>query len=255
MAVSNLHRQVASIALAAAAAHGFALGGGNALLAHGLTTRPTHDVDLFTDQEHGVEAAAAAVEAALTSAGLQAERQDDAADLADLFPGMGQGLAEWTITAPSGEQTILQIAYFDRSRAPVVMEIGPVLALEDVAGGKVCALASRVEARDYADTARMLERYSPAELIGFARRLDPGLTAEDFADAGMQLDRIDDDEFSRYGLGRPEVAALRVNFAAWPRTPQAVPQAAPGTGLRDPGAGTEPKHRSGPARDDPEVGK
>jgi hypothetical protein len=50
-----------------------------------------------------------------------------------------------------------------------------VLAVEDVAGGKVCALASRVEPRDYADTARILERYTPAELIGFARRLDPGL--------------------------------------------------------------------------------
>jgi hypothetical protein len=86
---------------------------------------------------------------------------------------MGQGLAEWVVTAPDGEQTVLQMAYFDRSQAPVVMEIGPVLALEDVAGGKVCALASRVEPRDYADTARMLDRYSPAELIGFARRLDP----------------------------------------------------------------------------------
>jgi hypothetical protein len=31
MAVSGLHQQVASIALAAAAEHGFALGGGNAL--------------------------------------------------------------------------------------------------------------------------------------------------------------------------------------------------------------------------------
>jgi hypothetical protein len=57
MAVSDLHHQVASIALAAAARFGFALGGGNALLAHGLTTRPTQDVDLFTDQDQGVEAA------------------------------------------------------------------------------------------------------------------------------------------------------------------------------------------------------
>ena len=61
------------------------------------------------------------------------------------------------------------------------MEIGPVMDLEDVAGGKVCALASRVEPRDDADTARMLERYSPAELIALARRLDPGLTARDAA--------------------------------------------------------------------------
>ncbi len=76
---------------------------------------------------------------------------------------MGRGLAEWTVTTPGGEQTMLQMAYFDRSRGPVSMEIGPVLALEDVLGGKVCALASRVEVRDYADTAQMLDRYSPAQ--------------------------------------------------------------------------------------------
>jgi len=61
MPVSNLHRRVAAVALAAAAEHGFALGGGNALLAHGVISRPTADVDLFTDQEHGVQAAADAV--------------------------------------------------------------------------------------------------------------------------------------------------------------------------------------------------
>ncbi len=63
MPVSALHRRVAAVALSATAGHGFALGGGNALLAHGVITRPTQDVDLFTDQERGVEAAAGAVEA------------------------------------------------------------------------------------------------------------------------------------------------------------------------------------------------
>jgi hypothetical protein len=60
MPVSELHRRVAAVALRAAARHGFALGGGNALLAHGVISRPTQDVDLFTDQQDGVEAAAGA---------------------------------------------------------------------------------------------------------------------------------------------------------------------------------------------------
>jgi hypothetical protein len=194
----------------------------------------------------------AAVEQALVAAGLQAERQDDAADLADLFPGMGQGLAEWIVTTGNGEQTMLQMAYFDRSRPPVVMEVGPVLALEDVAGGKVCALASRVEIRDYSDTARMMDRYSPGELIGFARRLDPGLTAEDFADAGTQLDSLGDEEFCRYGLSQQDVAALRVKFGAWPRTPQAVSQEAAAS--RPPHPSAAPEHQSTPTRQDPEPG-
>jgi hypothetical protein len=74
MPVSDLHRQLAAVALAAASEHGFALGG-NALLAHGVISRPTQDVDLFTNQEHGVQAAADAVHAALHRAGFQAERQ------------------------------------------------------------------------------------------------------------------------------------------------------------------------------------
>ena len=59
MPVNELHRQVAGLALRAAARHGFALAGGNALLLYGLTSRETEDVDLFTDEEHGVAAAAA----------------------------------------------------------------------------------------------------------------------------------------------------------------------------------------------------
>jgi len=118
MPVRELHAQVISVALAAAAVHGFALGGGNALLAHGVISRPTQDVDLFTDQEHGVEAAAGAVEAALRDVGFEVEREQDAAGLADIFPGMGDGLAEWIITAPGGPQLTMQLAYFDRGRDP-----------------------------------------------------------------------------------------------------------------------------------------
>lgn len=219
MPVSQLHTEVAAIALRAASRHGFALGGGNALIAHGLIDRATEDVDLFTDEETGVAAAAGAVQAALEAAGFQAERQDMTGGLGDIFDGMGDELAEWIVTAPGGRQMMLQLAYFTRDHRPVIMEVGPVLDLEDVIGGKVCALASRVEPRDYIDTAAALARgYSVAQLISFARRLDPGLTGRDFAGAGRQLDRLPDSAFTRYGLRPPGIAALRERFAAWPRS-------------------------------------
>jgi hypothetical protein len=140
--------------------------GGNALLAHGVISRPTQDVDLFTDQEHGVRAAADAVQAALRRAGFRAERQGQGGGLSDMFPDIGEGLAEWIVTAAAGEQMLLQLAYFDRGCQPVVMmDIGPVLDLEDAVGGKVCALASRVEPRDYADVSAALGRYSPAASV------------------------------------------------------------------------------------------
>ncbi len=226
MPVSDLHREVAAVALRAASRHGFALAGGNALIAHGVIDRPTEDVDLFTDREHGVAAAADAVEAALRKAGYTAERQDKTTGLADVFEGMGEGLAEWIITAPDGREMMLQMAYFDRGHQPVLMDFGPVLDLEDVLGGKIAALASRAVERDYIDVAAALAHgYSVAQLTGLAMALDPGLTAEDFADAGQRLDRLDDDRFARYGLTPQDVTRLREQFAAWPRTPGAVPGA------------------------------
>jgi hypothetical protein len=218
MPINELQREVATIALRTAARHGFALAGGNALIAHGIIDRPTDDVDLFSDQETAVTAAADAVEAALREAGFEAERRDQAGGLEEIFFGMGEGLAEWVITAPGGQQTMLQMAYFDRTRGPVTMDVGPVLDLEDLAGSKVCALASRVEPRDYIDTAAALQRYDVGQLISFARRLDPGLEDRDFADAGAQLDLMPDGVFTRYGLTPEDVTRLREEFAAWPRS-------------------------------------
>jgi hypothetical protein len=217
MPVSELHREVATIALAAAAGYGFALAGGNALIAHGLIDRYTADVDLFTDDEAGVAATAGAVEDALAAAGFGTECQDKTGGLGDVFEGMGEGLAEWVVTAPGGEQVILQMAYFDRDNDPVIGDVGPVLNVEDAVGGKICALASRVEPRDYLDTAAALGHYTVGQLIGFAQRLDPGLGDRDFADAGGQLDRMPDRAFTRYGLRRRDVTWLRAQFAAWPR--------------------------------------
>jgi hypothetical protein len=217
MPVSEFHGQVIAIALRAAAPHGFALGGGNALIAHGIIDRATQDVDVFSNQAGGVRAAADAVQAALRDAGLAAERRDMAGDLGDIFYGIGEDLAEWIVTGPGGEQTLLQLAYFDRARSPVIMGVGPVLDLEDVVGGKVCALASRAEPRDYLDTAAALEHYSLEQVIGFARRLDPGLAAEDFAEAGERLDQWGDGVFASFGLSPPDIARLRQRLAAWPR--------------------------------------
>jgi hypothetical protein len=218
MPIDEVHREVAVIALRVAAGHGFALAGGNALIAHGIIDRPTDDIDLFSNQEAGVTEVAQAVEDALCEAGFRAERRDKAGGLGEIFDGMGDGLAEWIIIAPGGQQTMLQMAYFDRRHGPVTMDVGPVLDLEDLAGWKVCALASRIEPRDYVDTAAALQYYSVDQLIGFAKRLDPGLEDRDFADAGLQLDRMPDGVFARYGLSSRDVAELRERLADWPRT-------------------------------------
>jgi hypothetical protein len=217
MPVSDLHRQVAAIVLRAVGRYGFALAGGNALIEHGLVDRYTQDVDLFTDREGGVAAAAGAAEAALRDAGFRADRRDKTGGLDDIWYGMGEGLAEWLLTAPDGEQTTLQLAYFSRGHQPVAMSIGPVLDLEDLVASKVAALATRVEPRDYIDTAAALERYSPGQLISLARSQDPALTDEEFADVGRRLDGLGYRRFAVLGLDPEDVAELRERFSAWPR--------------------------------------
>jgi hypothetical protein len=247
MPLDDLHQDVAAVALGAAAEHGFALGGGNALIAHGIISRPTEDVDLFTDHERGVEAAAGAVEAALRGAGYGTERQDKTGGLADVFYGMGQGLAEWMITAPGGRQMTLQMAYFERVNEPVLMEFGPVLDLEDALAGKTAALASRAYERDYADVAAAVDRgYTVDELIGLARRLDPGLEAEDFTDAGRRLDQMSDRRFAAAGISPEEAAKVRDRLAEWPReAPQHDPGPGNGPEAGLPGPGWEPEPPDG----------
>jgi hypothetical protein len=219
MPLENLQRQVAAVVLAAAAEHGFALAGGCALIAHGLTDRLTEDIDLFTDDERGVQAATQAVEDGLRAAGFRAERQDKTGGLADVFPGMGDGLAEWIITAPDGRQVTVQMSYFERGRKPVLMDVGPVLDLDDVVAGKVVALASRAAERDYLDVAAAIGRgYQVSQLIRLAGELDPGLTHGEFSDAGRRLDRLGDRAFARYGLSPADVARLRMQLAGWPRS-------------------------------------
>jgi hypothetical protein len=66
----------------------------------------------FSDKQGGVEAAADAVEAELLDAGFGTERRDKTGGLADIFYGMGEGLAEWIVTGPGGEQMMPKMAYF-----------------------------------------------------------------------------------------------------------------------------------------------
>lgn len=223
MPFSPLHRQVADVALRVATRHGFVLGGGNALIMHGIIERQTADLDLVSDHEDGVKAAAGAIEEALRAAGFTAEPQNKEGSLGDLFYGFEMGLAEWIVTSPGGEQMILQIAHFDRTQAPVIMNVGqaqelPVLALPDLLASKTAALASRAEIRDILDIGAAIDcGYSPDQLMALAQQTDPGLTRADFADAGQRLDGLSDRAFARYGLRPRDVRALRNRFAGWPR--------------------------------------
>jgi hypothetical protein len=210
--VDDFYSDVARIALAVATTHGFVLGGGFAWLVNGLVERPTEDVDLFTDTAGGVAKAAVEVSAALREAGYRVVREEGD----ELFEGMDEDLQEFLVAAPS-RALRLTLCRLDRHQAPVVMEVGPVMHLDDLVATKVAALVNRREVRDYIDVAAALERYSLPELLALGRRADPALDPADVADAGRYLDRLDDARFVLYGLSPAQIRQLRERLASWPR--------------------------------------
>jgi hypothetical protein len=218
MTSEEFQTRVARLALSVAREHGFALGGGHAFIAHGLVSRPTEDVDLFSDADGAVQRAAQKVAAALTAVGLTVELVPETSELGELFYGFGEDMVEFEVRE-GADVVRLQLARFDRTRAPVVMDVGPVLHVDDVIGGKVVAMATRAEPRDYIDVAAVLGRYSPQQLMSLARQADPALTDEDFADALRRLDRLDNAVFEElYGRTREQIDEIRARFAGWPRT-------------------------------------
>jgi hypothetical protein len=209
--------RVAQVALAVADRYGFALGGGHALLAHGLVRRPTEDVDLFTDVEGGVRTAIVLVAAALRVAGLSVAAPPDNSELTEAFYGMDDAFEEldvWT----DDDSVRISLGRLPRQRNPIVMSVGPVLHLDDLLGSKLCAMATRGEIRDYVDISAALGRgYDQRKLLVMARTHDPGLGDDEVSAALRRLDALPDDSFTYYGLDGAAVAEMRARFADWQR--------------------------------------
>jgi len=139
--VHRFHAEITRRALRAAQRHGFVLGGGNALLLHGIVDRPTADVDLFTDHEDRVRTAADVVRKALTSAGMTVVevRTDDG--LGDAIYGLGDLMVELEI-GRGQDIARLSLSCLPRAREPVIMDIGPVMHLDDLIAWKVAAIST-----------------------------------------------------------------------------------------------------------------
>lgn len=214
MTRADAFEAVVRVALAAAQPWDFALGGGLALLAHGVVERPTLDVDLFTADDRGVRDAASAVAEALLEAGYEATEVEIESDLAGLVEGFDSAMVELEVVTPEGLTIPVSLGVQPRSQPAVTLAVGPVIHLADLAAGKVAAMANRAEVRDYIDVAALQSRFSREQLLALAADVDPGLTAEDYAAAMRQLAAYPDALFTRYGA---DAVAVRAAFNPWPR--------------------------------------
>jgi hypothetical protein len=206
------HRVLAEIALAAAGSYGLALAGGYAVRAHGIGSRPSGDVDLFTDWQRRADfpEAVDTVIAALEERGYAVS-----------VVTRGDTFARLLARAPSDDADIepdkIELSADWRAHPPVMLAIGPVLHPDDAVANKMCALYSRALPRDFLDIEAALAsgRYSEKQLLHLAAHADAGFDPVIFAHALGALTQITDAAFDDYDTAPEDIRALRRRFALW----------------------------------------
>jgi hypothetical protein len=207
--VEPRHERIAKVALAAGAQYGLALAGGYAVSAHGMGTRPSGDVDLFTSWRHRDEfpELATAVIRALESAGYVASVVQRAETFVRLM-----------VTDPAdGVAEKVELSADWRAHDPVQLDIGPVLHADDAVANKVCALFGRALPRDFLDVDAAITggRYTREQLLGLAAAADYGFDPLLFADALGALTQITDAAFAEYRVPLASITEMRHRFADW----------------------------------------
>lgn len=204
------HQRITEIALSVSCAYGFALAGGYAVQAHGMGSRPSADVDLFTgwDQRDSFDQAVGEVIQALRDSGYEVN-----------VDARGETFARLLVIAEDGDGAVekVELAADWRAHPPVLLKIGPVLHPDDAVANKMCALFGRALPRDFLDIDAALSsgRYTESRLLELAVNADSGFDRHLFAGAIGSLRGLTDMAFAEYGTAPERIAAMRERFAAW----------------------------------------
>jgi hypothetical protein len=204
--MDDLQEQLARIGLQIIGGRGFVLGGGHAIELHGMGTRPSEDVDLFSPERGGP--------------GMVAD------DLIDEYAREGlkvtvrlrtPDLVQMDVADAGGHHCNIDLGVFWQARSPVMLDVGPVLHPDDAVAGKMDALFNRWAPRDFLDVDAILAsgRYTPLQLLAVASEHNPGFTPVMFAESVANLRRIPDREFEAYGTSKQRVARMRQRFESW----------------------------------------
>lgn len=183
---------------------GFLLAGGAALVAQGLTSRPTRDVDFFTGPGQGVVAAARdGLLRESARLGWSVELIHDQSSFCRLV----------LTRSPSREKLLVDLAVDSTpGRPPIDTELGPSFAPNELAGRKIVALFDRAEARDFADVFALVQRFGKGPLLRWAGEVDDGFDIAIFAQMLATLNRFTDSDLPAPSDQAP---ILRAFFAEW----------------------------------------
>lgn len=198
--LTSFQREVIKAFFSLPESEGYVLAGGAGLLAAGLSTRPTDDVDLFgSDLGTGVAAAADAFEALASQRSWNPRRIQDA-------PAFRR------LEVTDAHDTLLVDLAIDT--APIgtinLTDVGPTFAPKELAARKLLALFDRAAARDFADLHTLTDQFGIDELLALAAELDGGFDIATFVVMLEAVDRFNDDELA--ATGSDAVAVRR--FAA-----------------------------------------
>src|SRR5580765_6659242 len=168
--------------------NGFVVVGGAALLALGLSTRPTQDLDVFANPSvNDVTGALEAFERSVVKKSWQVRR-------------ITSDPTFCRFSVDIEDESVLVDLAIDAAAVdpPTITVLGPTMSELDVAARKVMALFDRAAARDFVDVYVLTQRFDRNELVRRAM-LD-------------SHERFGDED---YAINAGEVAALRSFFADW----------------------------------------
>lgn len=142
---------------------GFVLAGGAGLVAVGLSTRPTDDLDLFTAGA-SVVVAGDALERSAINRGWSTERMEASPTFRRL------------VVRTEGDEVLVDMAQdAGPLSAATITPVGPTYPAVELAARKVLALFDRAALRDFVDVAKVSERYDREETAARRSRDRSGL--------------------------------------------------------------------------------
>jgi hypothetical protein len=209
MSAIEHQRRVTALLLQSIGPAGFALAGSGAIREHGITNRPTQDVDLFatsTTSPDSFQQALERAEQTLRDAGLSFTRTRSA----PLF-------ARLVVSGSADDIVVVDLAVDWRLEPPVRLEVGPVLALSDAVGSKVAAVFSRAEARDFLDLDAIRESrlYSDDELLSLAHEHDPGFDRIAFSHQLTYVAQLNVRDTIAYGVDEATLEQIQQRLLSW----------------------------------------
>ena len=207
MNLNDLHRRLLQDVLEIGNAFPLVITGGYAVQAHHIVDRFSRDIDMATDSMVTMDAIVATVVDGLAGRGWRVE-----------VIGVDPHGARMMTTDPgSGEQCELDILRESFSRPPEKTPYGLVLALDDVIGTKVRALAGRGLPRDLIDihAASQLRTITELEALGRRHAWEDEFSLQDLKYRLDGADWYDDQAFAEYGLTPQKISDLRRWAQSW----------------------------------------